>query len=125
MYLWLTLLLIFTNEDCDLILKYYNQPMTLANIEFAISETNIQFKKETLELIKRESGNLKSKLAIKGNNIFGMRKSRRNLAIGTIYGYSKYKAWIYSLLEMKYWQAQSPPKKNEDFKKYLRRRAWN
>jgi|WetSurMetagenome_2_1015567.scaffolds.fasta_scaffold52396_4 hypothetical protein len=120
MILWLLLLL--TNSDYDLILRFYNKPMTYENIRLSLDSA---YRDDIVELIKRESGDLKSRLTTKGNNLLGMRKSNRNLSNGTIYGYSRYKVWIYSILDMKLWMAHSPPKKNEDFKKYLKRRKWN
>jgi uncharacterized FlgJ-related protein len=125
MYICILLLLLTTN-DYELILRYYDKPLTIENVRLAINETDIQFKPEVLELIKRESGNLHSKLATKGNNIFGLRKSRKpSTDCGTIFGYAKFKHFTYSIIAYRLWQQQSPPRKNETYAKYLKRRRWN
>ena len=105
-----------------------NKPMTLDNIKQALKDIDVKFVNEVYLRIIIESGNLKSKLTLRGNNLFGMRKagSRETTALKKkIFGYASYKHWIYSIIDYKLWEQFSPPKAKESYKSYLKRRNWN
>jgi uncharacterized FlgJ-related protein len=108
--------------------KFEHKELSVANIKSALCELQINYQDEVLTRILIESGNLKSKLTIKGNNLFGMRKSgkRKNTALkSTLYGYATYKHWIYSIIDYKLWEMSSKPKRHETYKQFLKRRHWN
>lgn len=81
-----------------------------------------------LELFIHESGNFKSKLAINGNNLCGMRKPSRRIFLGkenTIYTYAAYEHWHLSVLDFYIWFNLKPWNQKESFKTYLKKRKWN
>ena len=81
-------------------------------------KTKVKFTEIVYVQILLETGNLKSKLCIKHNNLFGMRmpKKRRTTAIGvTKSGYSKYTNWKQSVDD--YVLFQQKVFKNNDWSK--------
>ena len=74
------------------------------NLAQCIVSLKIENKEMAFKIAMLESGNLKSGLAIKGNNLFGMRYNRRGFCSDTIYGYAFYKCWQLSVIDYFYWQ---------------------
>lgn len=74
-----------------------------------------------------ESGHFRSKIAKQNNNLFGMRmpNKRQTTAIGTKYGYAKYKSWQASVEDYKNWQdmifKKYPSMTLSQFKSYINR----
>ena len=56
--------------------------------------------------MRLESGNFKSNIAKKNNNMFGMTHpvQRANTSMGKKNGYATYKNWAYSVLDYRLWQ---------------------
>jgi uncharacterized FlgJ-related protein len=116
------------NSMKNVIAKYENTELTKENFKSAIKEMNIKYYDNVYIQGILESGHFKSKLASNGNNLFGMRKpgSRNTFAEEKkIYGYAKFKSWIYSVADYKLWQDNKPPKLNESYIQYLKRRNYN
>jgi len=91
-----------------------------------LKKHNIPFPKEFVVLIKTESGNYKSKLTTEYNNLTGMRHpgKRQTLSKGkNKYGYATYPSWRCSIKDLKLFIDFSPPKQNECFKMFLKRRG--
>lgn len=109
------------------------EPLTTSNVARAIIDLQIENPVMVFKQTIKESGwksdktEYKSKLALIGNNLFGMRKATQRLTSAltkTYCGYATYSHWIYSVLDYKYWQESKPQKKNECYKKYLVRRGY-
>lgn len=100
-------------------------PLTTQNVRYILEKCKVQFVDEVLKQSIHESGNFKSKLAVKGNNIFGMRKakSRENFALKNKYcGYATYEHWVYSVADYKLWQGNKKIKGK--YSKYLQSRQY-
>lgn len=81
-----------------------------------------------IRLARHESGNYRSKLARKYNNIFGMRhpaKRRTTSTKSNEYGYATYASIEDAVIDFHYWYCVSPRKKGEAWADYLGRRKWN
>ncbi|ROL58002.1 hypothetical protein D9V86_12030 [Bacteroidetes/Chlorobi group bacterium ChocPot_Mid] len=113
--------------------KWKTEPLTTQNVARAIIDLQIENPvivfKQTIKESGWKSGKIeyKSKLALIGNNLFGMRKANKRLTTclaKTYCGYATYSHWIYSILDYKYWQESKPKKKQECYKKYLIRRGY-
>ncbi len=113
--------------------KWKSEPLTTSNVAQAIIDLQIENPVIVFKQTIKESGwknfktEYKSKLALIGNNLFGMRKARKRMttALDKQYcGYATYSHWIYSVLDYKYWQDSKPKKKHESYKKYLVRRGY-
>lgn len=110
------------------IAKYEGKILTDEILKRALKEMGIKHPDEVFNQAILESGHFKSKLAIKGNNLFGMRKPGKRLTFALkdkIFGYAKYLHWIYSVADYKLWQDISPIKPGEKYKHYLKRRKYN
>lgn len=110
-------------EDLNLIIYYLDLPLTKENVRQAIKDFELQKPDKVLQHAIIESGNFKSKLTTRGNNLFGMRKNRRGWCENKeLYGYATYKCWIYSIMDYKEWQGGKTIKGN--YNKYLVRRRY-
>ena len=113
--------------------KFGKLPLTTENVAKAIVELEIRFPKYVFSQSVKESGynsdktGYKSRLALDGNNLFGMRraKKRKTFALKEeCFGYAKYSHWIFSIIDYKLWEDCVELKKNESFKQYLTRRHY-
>lgn len=112
----------------NVIAKYEGSELTNDNLKSALIKMHIKHPNEVFNQCVIESGHFKSKLAIYGHNLFGMRKSSKRLSFALRkkkYGYAQYKSWIYSVADYKLWQNMVQMKKNETYKQYCKRRHYN
>ena len=110
---------IFSKDDMSL-------ELTKENVLYIIKKCKIQFPEEVLKQSIHESGNFKSKLSVKGNNIFGMRKAkqRETFALKKEYcNYATYSHWIYSIADYKLWQ-RNKKIKYKKYSQYLTSRGY-
>lgn len=97
------------------------------DVFIAIVNSDIKFPEIAFAQAILESGHFKSKIAKHNNNLFGMRmpKQRETTAIGTKYGYAKYKSWQTSVRDYKLWQdnlfKRYPNMSLSQFKSYINR----
>lgn len=106
----------------DVITRYVNQPLNKENVARSIKELGILYPDVVFRQAMIESGHLRSGLARKGHNLFGMRcpNSRKTHAIrGKYKGYACYESWIYSVADYKIWQSKR--KVTSDYYGFLRR----
>ena len=104
--------------------KVINDSLVLIELE----KNNIPFIKDFLLQIKKESGNYKSKLTQEYHNITGMKqpKRRKTLAIGTNkYNHASFNNWRECIADLKLFIEFSPPKENETFLQFMKRRGYN
>lgn len=100
--------------------------LTKDNLDYFASEMGIKYWYYVRKQIIMESG-FSSDLLIYGNNLFGMKLpgQRETTAIGEIYGYAKFKHWVYSLYDYKLWQDLKmrtiPMKEGETYPQWLER----
>lgn len=117
----------------SIINKYKGIELSLSNVSNAIIDMEIEYPELVLRQSIKESGinrtrtSYTSKLAIKCNNLFGMRKARSRVTYAqkkTYVGYARFEHWIYSIADYKLWQQSNPIKTNETFANYLHRRKY-
>lgn len=123
------------SQDIGQVINEYKlKPLTTENVARAILDMQIENPVDAFKQSVRECGwaenktEYKSKSATVYNNVFGMRKATQRLttALDSTYkGHATYSHWIYSVLDYKYWQQYNPKRKNEHYKKYLKRRNYN
>lgn len=113
--------------------QFEELPQTTENVANAIAKLGIIFPEYAFRQTVKESGWTSdkmyycSKLAKKGNNLFGMRKAkkRKTYALKSTYGtYARYAHWIYSVIDYKLWQESVIIGPTEDYKSYLIRRGY-
>jgi uncharacterized FlgJ-related protein len=93
-----------------------------------LKKHNIPFEKKFLHRIKLESGNYKSKLSTEYNNITGMRFATRRNTTATgknRFGYASFNCWIDCIRDLKLFIEFSPPKQNETYYGFMKRRGFN
>lgn len=79
--------------------------LTERNIYHALLMNNVKFPEVVMSQIMIESGNLKSKLCKKNNNLLGMTvASKRETTALNEEGYAKYKSWFDCILDYKLYQ---------------------
>lgn len=82
----------------------------LQKVAKIIKELNILYPQITLYQVREESGNLKSDLAVRHNNILGLKyrsKGKKTYASARLRnGYSRFKSKIDCLRELKLWQRE-------------------
>jgi len=101
-----------------------NDSLVLLELE----KHKIPFIKDFLLQIKKESGNYKSKLSLEYHNITGMKqpRQRQTLAIGTNkYFHASFNNWRECIADLKMFIDYSPPKINETFLQFMKRRGYN
>jgi flagellum-specific peptidoglycan hydrolase FlgJ len=91
------------------------------NLWNTIQESGIQYPDIVYAQAILESGNLKSKLVKRNNNLFGMRKpsKRKTTAVGIKSKYAVYTHWTSSVHDYKLWQQYLFRKKMMSRKQYL------
>ena len=113
--------------------KYSKLPLTTENVASAIIELKIKNPIFVFKQTVKESGynsdktGYRSRLALVGNNLFGMRvpKKRKTFCLGEkCYGYAKYSHWIFSIIDYKLWENCVEYRQNETFVQYLIRRHY-
>lgn len=112
-------------QESDLTVKYDKIELNQENLAKIIVLLDIQYPLIVYKLIIHESGNLKSKLTIKGNNLTGMRlpKKRKTLALNKkLYGYAVYPTWVHSVEDYKLWQGT---KKISNYYDFLKNRKYS
>jgi len=105
--------------------SWENMPLTSENVARAIVDCKIQHPEVVFRQAIIESGNFKSKLCTKSNNIFGMRKARtrRTLAIGkTKSSYAVFRHWSHSIYDYKIWQGETLIK---DYYQFLTKKRYS
>lgn len=77
-----------------------------ANVLYWIKYYDIKYPEIVLKQAKLETGNYKSNICLKNNNLFGMRFSwkRQSVEIAEALGHAVYENWIQSILDYKLWQ---------------------
>jgi hypothetical protein len=82
-------------------------PMTKENVARYIYALNIEHPKIVLAQAILESGHFKSVVAVKNNNIFGMREAKQRVttATGTQLNHAKYSRWQESVMDYGLYQA--------------------
>ena len=101
-----------------------NDSLVMAELE----KHKIPYKKDFLLQIKKESGNYNSKLTKEYHNITGMKQPRRRntLATGTNkYKHASFNSWRECIADLKMFIDFSPPKLNETFLQFMKRRGYN
>jgi len=121
------------NDIDSIISKYEGKELIFVNVANAIVDLKINEPINVLKQSIKESGINKnrdsytSRLAVKYNNLFGMRKAkcRKTYALKEEYkGYATFGHWIYSLMDYKIWQDIKPFKNGESFPNYMYRRKY-
>ena len=93
-----------------------------------LQKNGIPFTKNFLIRIKKESGNYKSKLSTEYNNITGMRLPAQRKTTATHknrFGYASYNCWKECIKDLKYFIEFRPPKQNETYYQFMKRRQYN
>ena len=82
------------------------QPCTSKNVYFYLKELNIKNIKVVFAQAMLESDELRSDLAVKSNNLFGMRipQKRPTTAVGKRKGYAQFTNWTASIDDYKIYQ---------------------
>ena len=114
-------------ELYTIITTYMFAPLTIENVQSAIEKIGIIRPNEALIHMCRESGNFKSELARKANNLCGMRKAkkRQTFALPKIYkGYATYEFWIHSVIDYWIWQGKGKKPIMGDYRTYLVKRGY-
>lgn len=112
-------------QESETTIKYEKIELNQENLAKMIVLFEIQHPEMVYKQIILESGNLKSKLAVEGNNLCGMRlpKKRRTLALKKkLYGYAVYPTWVHSVEDYKIWQGTD---KIKDYRSFLKRRKYS
>lgn len=119
---------IFKNSNIVTIREEYRtKELTEENLQQALVDVGIQNPSWVLRQAKLESGNFKSNLCRKHNNIFGMRKPRNRDTYSKNerrLNYASFDYWIDSVLDYHIWQSMKPIKPGEKYGNYLRRRSY-
>ena len=86
-----------------------------------IVEQGIMFPEVVLSQALLETGNFKSNIYKKNNNLFGMKmsKKRKTTAIGVNRHYAVYETWKYSVIDYKMWQNKIPSKHMKNQTTYI------
>ena len=109
-------------------LEKYKNVVNDSLVLIELRKHKIPFEKDFLLQIKKESGNYKSKLSLEFNNITGMKlaRQRKTLATGTNkYEHASFKCWRECIADLKLFIEYSPPKQNETFLQFMKRRGYN
>ena len=112
----------------DILQIQFNKVINDSLVLIELSKNNIPFQNEFLLQIRKESGNYKSKLTQEYHNITGMKqpKRRKTLAIGTNkYNHASFNCWRECIADLKLFIEFSPPKENETFLQFMKRRGYN
>lgn len=100
-------------------INYYSQfSLTDKMLAFAIRDMEIQYPELVYRQVILESGNLKSKLAERQNNLFGMKMPRKRFTFACDKGkhnYAKYESWAHSVADYKIYQGDRIIKNYESF----------
>ncbi len=124
---------VLENDYSTIISEYIDKDATFMNISNAIIDLGIKYPDFVFKQTIKESGMSRDKstytsiLAVRYNNLFGMKKarSRETTALDNTYnGYATYEHWIYSIIDYKLWQDMVKVKKNETYSSYLGRRKY-
>ncbi len=108
----------------DVIEKWVDINFSEQNLIMAMYDLEIQHKEIVFRQAYVESGNFKSKLFKKGNNMFGMKRASQRVTTAlkkTIGGYATYQHWIHSIIDYKLWQGET---KIKDYKTFLKKRNY-
>ena len=105
--LLISIIILFANSITEYKLEHRVNKIKLSenNIEFCLTMLRVKYTDVVIAQLMNESGNLKSGLCRKNNNLFGMTvpHKRKTTAINKI-GYAKYNNWIESIIDYKYYQ---------------------
>jgi len=107
--------------------EYRTKELTEENLQKALVDIGVQKPEWVLRQAKLESGNFKSKLCRKHNNIFGMRKPRNRDTYSKNekrLNYASFELWIDSVLDYHIWQLMRPINPDEKYGNYLKRRSY-
>ena len=118
----------FRNEWLKIINDTTTNNINDSLVMMELIKNDVPYRTNFFILIKKESGNYKSKLATEYNNITGMRfpSRRKTMATGkNKYQYATFKCWKECIKDLKYFIDFSPPKQNETFYNFIKRRKWN
>lgn len=87
-----------------------------------LNNQNTPFAKEWIVLAVAESG-----LMHPSNNLFGMYhpKYRKTTSVSQVGKYAVFLTWQDAVTDLAYWIEVSPPKENEPFIEFIRRRSYN
>lgn len=107
---------------CAIVLRAQPTQKNKDSLLALLQAQNIPFAKEFVVLAVAESG-----LAHPSNNLFGMYhpKYRKTTSVSQIGKYAVFKTWQDAVIDLTYWIQVSPPKQNELFTDFIRRRAYN
>jgi len=100
--------------------------LTKDNLDYFASEMDIKHWYDVRKQIITETG-FTSDLCVKGGNLFGMMfpGQRETTSTDTMFGFAKYKHWVYSLYDYKLWQdlvlKRVPMRKWERYSNWLKR----
>lgn len=100
-------------------IDYYSKfLLTDKMLAFAIRDMEIQYPELVYRQVILESGNLKSKLTTRQNNLFGMKMPRKRFTFASDkgkYNYAKYESWAHSVADYKIYQGDNIIKNYESF----------
>jgi uncharacterized FlgJ-related protein len=109
----------------EVVVQYETTELTEKTLARAIKDMKIQHAEFVFRQAILESGNLKSRLVRKQNNVFGMKMPKQRFTFATGKGnqnYAKYDSWAHSVADYKVYQGDSPI---ENYSKFLSKRKYS